>query len=61
MSSKLKDARWELAFRRVEDCGLDWDDLTGDGRQKFLDDARTFFEENPTYVSLYAEIWRERE
>lgn len=61
MSSDLKDARWEYALRRIEDCGMEWDGLTGDGKQKFLDDAQTFFEENPTYVSLYAGFWRERE
>lgn len=61
MSSDLKDACWELALRRIEDRGLDWDDLTSEGRQKLLDKAQTFFKEFPSYIPVYVEIWRERE
>ena len=46
MSSKLKDARWQLADVMAEDDNLDLYDIPGPAQQGYLDAAQSYIEEH---------------
>lgn len=61
MSSRRKDARWAHALTHIEDLGLEYEDLSYEGLQKFLNKAEACFNESPASVEFWYNGWMKRQ
>ena len=61
MDSKRKDARWARALTYIEDLGLEFEDLSFQGFQKFLDSAEEAFVDCPDQIDFWYNSWQIRQ
>lgn len=59
MSSKLKDARWAIAYDSAAIIDLDYEHFTYEGWNILLGKAQAYLEEYPEEVEHWAEKFRE--
>jgi hypothetical protein len=58
MSSTTKDARWQLAYDRLDTVGLSWGQLTTVGQTAALEEAQKALDRLPARsVEILAERW----
>lgn len=55
MSSKLKDARWAMAYEMAASLDLDFEHFTYEGWNVLLGKAQSFLEKYPATVNFWAE------